>query len=203
LGEQVPFFEDALMASEEKLSAILGEQCKIGVAIGADDLLVKTITLIDHEKFRPELQYDVEELLDRIGKEGFVLFLVSSGGRPIAFLYGYSEDSEKSIFFLDTIATLIEGKGIGSTLVSLALLYSYDVGYASTVLFTEDEDEKGRRLRQFYEHLGFQVVSIDPRQGVCMRHDLNPHTLRAIYQKYLRQNGADQGSFTSSMNMLP
>lgn len=203
MGEHVPFFEDALRASEEKLSAVLGEQCKIGINIGADDRLVKTITLIDHEKFRPELRYDVEELRDRIGKEGFALFLVSSGDRPIAFLYGYNEDSEKSVFFLDTVATLIEGRGVGSTLVSLALLYSYDVGYSSTVLFTEDEDEKGRRLRQFYEHLGFQVVSIDPRHGVCMRHDLNPHTLLAIYQKYLKPNGADQGSFTSSMNILP
>lgn len=203
MGEQVPFFEDALRASEEKLSAVLGEQCKIGVDVGADDRLVKAVTMIDHEKFRPELQYSVEELRDRIGKEGFVLFLVSLGGRPIAFLYGYSEDSEKSTFFMDTAATLVEGRGVGSTLVSLALLYSYDVGYASAVLFTEDEDEKGRRLRQFYEHLGFQVVSIDPRQGICMRHDLNPHTLLAIYQKYLRPNGADQGSFTSSMSILP
>jgi len=57
-----------------------------------------------------------------------MLFLAVCGGHPVAFLFGYDGPSDGATFFLDTVATLVEGKGVGSTFVSLALLYCYEVG---------------------------------------------------------------------------
>ncbi len=41
-------------------------------------------------------------------------------------------------------------------------------GYGVIRLYTEDVDEKGRRLRSFYEGLGFRLSGIQPEQGIEM-----------------------------------
>lgn len=187
--EIVPFFEDALRAAEERLSAALGGKCDVRIVLGIDKELFDTIQQIEREKFRPELRYSIEELEARRRESGLVLFFVIRDGRVVAFLYGYTESSDTSKFYLDTMATLIEGKGVGSILVSLMLLYCYDMGYGSVELYTEEEDEKGRRLADFYENLGFKKFSDDPSEGVGMRNSLEPKVLRDIYHKYLHKTG--------------
>ncbi|MCW4035739.1 MAG: GNAT family N-acetyltransferase [Candidatus Bathyarchaeota archaeon] len=191
MDEAVPFFEDALKDSERRLNSALGEQCEVRTALSMDDELFKVIEGIDHEKFRTELQYSLEELRDRNHLRGFVLFTVACVGRPVAFLFGYNDPADQSSFYLDTVATLIEGKGIGSILVTLALIYCYDVGYGKVELYTEEEDEKGRHLRQFYENLGFRYVSNDPKNGLGMSNDLNPFVLKKVYEKYLKTGDYD------------
>jgi len=136
LDETVPFFEDALRKAERRLSSALGEQCGVRITLSMDDELFEAIEGIEHEKFRTELQYSLEELRERNHLRGFVLFTATCGGRPVAFLFGYNDTVDQSSFYLDTVATVIEGKGIGSILVTLALIYCYDVGYGKVELYT-------------------------------------------------------------------
>ena len=142
------------------------------------DEFAQAVERIDHEKFRPELQYSVEELIERTGKTGFVLLMLTCDGESTAFFFGYTHEADVSKFFLDTVATHIEGKGIGSMLVNLALVYSHDVGYRSVELYTEEVDERGRHLVKFYEGMGFKVIDRDPERGVVMRSDLDATNLR-------------------------
>ncbi|KON30958.1 hypothetical protein AC482_02380 [miscellaneous Crenarchaeota group-15 archaeon DG-45] len=185
--EMVALFENALRAAEERLSGALGEQCRVRIALDIDEGLLEAIQQIEREMFRPELRYTAEELEARRREGGFVLFQVVRGGRVIAFLFGYTESTDTPIFFLDTVATLVEGKGLGSMLVSLALLYCYDTGYGSVELFTEEEDEKGRRLADFYGNFGFSVVYRDPAKGIRLRNLLDPEVLRDIYREYIEK----------------
>lgn len=191
MDENVPFFEDALRKAERRLSSALGEECRVRIVLSMDDKLFETIEGIEHEKFRTELQYSLEELRERNNLKGFVLFTVACGDRPVAFLFGYNDTVDQSSFYLDTVATLIEGKGIGSILVTTALIYCYDVGYEKVELYTEEEDDKGRHLRQFYENLGFRQVSYDPKNGLSMLNDLNPFVLKKVYDKFLKTEESD------------
>ena len=191
MDEVVPFFEDALRKAERRLSSAMGEECMVRITLKIDDELFESIEGIDHEKFRTELQYSLEELRERNNKRGFVLFKVDCGGCPVAFLFGYNDPVDQSSFYLDTVATVIEGKGIGSTLVALALIYCYDVGYGKVELYTEEEDDKGRRLKQFYENLGFRHVSYDPKNGIGMLNELNPFVLKKVYDKFLKTEESD------------
>jgi GNAT superfamily N-acetyltransferase len=173
-----PSLEDAISAAEVKLGKTLGRKCRISIHTQKSFELAQAVERIDHEKFRPELQYSVEELMERLGNTGFVLFMLTCDGEPTAFFYGYTHEVDNSKFFLDTVATHIEGKGIGSTLVTLALVYSHDVGYRSVELYTEEVDERGRHLVKFYEGMGFKVIDRDPERGVVMRSELDPTKLR-------------------------
>ncbi len=189
MTEEVPYFENALRAAQERLTRILGEECVVRIHVELDDGLINVVEGIDHEKFRQELWYDPEEIRRRSDERGFVLFLVVCGGRPVAFLYGY-EDAERSGFFLDEVATLVEGRGVGTILVSLLLMYCYDVGYGSVRLYTEEDDERGRHLRRFYENIGFQRIGSTPEEGVEMRLKLEAAMLREVYTKYIEPESA-------------
>ena len=178
MEDLAPSLEDAISAAEVMLGKTLGRECRISIHTQMSYKFAKAVERIDHEKFRPELQYTLEELMERLGNTGFVLFMLTCDGEPTAFFYGYTHEVDNSKFFLDTVATHIEGKGIGSTLVTLALVYSHDVGYRSVELYTEEVDERGRHLVKFYEGMGFKVIDRDPERGVVMRSELDPTKLR-------------------------
>jgi GNAT superfamily N-acetyltransferase len=185
MEELVPFLEDALAASKERLKEALGRDCRIYIHVHMSEELARIVERIDHERFRLELRYTLEELMDRGGRGGFALFVLTCGGESMAFLYGYTDEQDGSKFFIDSVATLIEGKGIGSILVTLALVYCYETGYRSAGLYTEEVDERGRRLVKFYEDLGFEIVEEDPDRGVVMSSRLEPDKLRSAYMRYI------------------
>jgi GNAT superfamily N-acetyltransferase len=188
----VPFLEHALRTAEAKISSSLGKRCRIEIVIDMDEALMEMVQSIDRQKFRPELQYSQDELYERGIKKGFILFLVRCEEEPVATFFGYADPVDGKGFFLDSVATLLEGKGVSSILVLLALIYCYEAGYGYVQLYTEEEDEKGRRLRQFYEHLGFNVTLGDPLNGLCMKHDLSPNILNSLYYKYLNVDEENQ-----------
>jgi GNAT superfamily N-acetyltransferase len=181
----VPFLEDAMRAAEGRLREILGRESRISIHAHMSGEFTQAVERIDHEKFRADLQYTMEDLSERIGNGGFVLFMLTCDGEPTAFLYGYTDEGNIFRFFLDSVATLIEGKGIGSMLVTLALVYCHDVGYRSVELYTEEVDERGRHLVKFYEDLGFDVADMDPDKGVVMRSDLDESKLRYACLRYI------------------
>jgi len=57
-----------------------------------------------------KLSYTIEQ---RMMKPGFLCLLVYLEDKPIAFEYGYDESD--GVYFSDSQATLIEGKGVGTT----------------------------------------------------------------------------------------
>lgn len=89
----------------------------------------------------------------------------------MGMLYGYELDP--STFFLDEVVALNEGKDIGKTMVKLLIHYCGTKGYTVIRLYTEEVDENGRKLRSFYEGLGFRLCNTQPAQGIEMFYSLS------------------------------
>lgn len=180
----VPTFKEAKILAEKKLTGNLGEKCHIVTRKSLSKESIASIRNIESNAFRAELRNNREEMIARGNKKDFFLLILHHDRNPIGILYGYQDPMKESGFFLDTVATTIEGKGIGSTLIALAMLHALETGYQLIILRTEEEDEKGRKLRHFYENLGFQVFSYDPlAKSIVMQIELNlDRILPTIYK---------------------
>lgn len=181
----VPSFEDAVESAQRKLSLALEGPCEISLHDSLDEGLIGAIEAIEREKFREELRYGREELASRGHMEGFMCLMVHLDGEPIAYDFGY-DDEEERVFFSDSSATLIERRGIGSTLTALEAVYCHGSGYGAVKMTTEEEDEAGRLLRSFWERLGFRTVSSDPAEGTEMRLELTRQAVRGLSDKYIQ-----------------
>ncbi|MBN2336618.1 GNAT family N-acetyltransferase [Candidatus Bathyarchaeota archaeon] len=177
LDEPSELFNRALRQAEAKASERLGSPCRIFVHYSIDDELLSKLEAIDHEKFRQELWYTHDEFLEKTKKRDFVCMVLSVGGEPTAFLYGYDYEADPEGFFLDELVTRVEGKGLGKVLLGLLIHYCIGLSYRSITLYTEETDEKGRRLKEFYERLGFGEAALDPSLGLIMRYVIAAPTL--------------------------
>jgi hypothetical protein len=184
MTEIIPSFIESVKEAENRLSRLLEGRCEIAAHHELAEDLVEAIEAIDHEKFRQELWYARDELDSRRKRKGFLCITASLEGRIIAFDYGY-DDGGEGAFFSDNTATLIEGKGVGTTLFVLEIIHSYEHGYRYTKLSTEEVDDKGRPLQRIWGRLGFEVVSADPSKGVEMRLTHTPQGIRSIYDRYV------------------
>ncbi len=164
---------DALKRGEERLTEKLGYPTTITFKTKLDDSNITKITEIGHSNFRAELWSTKENLVEKSRRNHFTVLTVQIQGEPIAFLYGYDDELDPNCFFLDEVATRIEGKSVGKVLILLLLIYCYHLNYQIITLYTEEQDEKGRRLREFYEHLGFVYIDTDRETGVFMKHKLD------------------------------
>jgi hypothetical protein len=52
-------------------------------------------------------------------------------------------------------------------------------------MITEELDESGRRLREYWERFGFYVTGRDPKIGVEMRLDLTSENVMALCDRYI------------------
>ena len=196
--EDAPLFEDALRQTKSKLSKVSDSTCTIQVLVSLDEHLMSVIKAVDEAAFRAELRYDEAELRDRVGRRGFVAIIAQCAEKPLGFIYGYDDPEVEGGFYGDTLASSIEGKGVGSTIFTLMLLYCYDNGYKFFSLHTEDMDEKGRQLRRFYEALGAEYLYTDPKDGVHMRMRLTPQHLNENYRKFILRERSQVDSTASS-----
>ena len=194
----LPFLEDAIKRAETRLAEKLGENIKIGFRTHLDERIIQKITEIDHEKFRSDLWYSREELIEKSQKKDFICLIVHIDGEPTAFLYGYDDEFDPHWFFLDEIATKQEGKGIGKVLIVLLLVYCYELDYTFVTLYTEDQDEKGRRLREFYEHLGFSYMGTETELGVIMKYKINEEELIKLYNRVMYSEGGPHPPYLRS-----
>ncbi len=181
---ELPTLQDAIARAEAKLGASLGGVCRIAVYHEMRGDLTQIIGKIEDERFRSELRYSERELTVRSKKRGFTCFIVYLDGGPLAFLFGF-DDPEEGAYFSDSAATLIERRGVGSVLTALELLYCLESGYRSEKMITEEVDESGRRLREYWERFGFRVTGRDPRIGVEMRVEVTPEVVKALTDRYL------------------
>jgi GNAT superfamily N-acetyltransferase len=187
--ESLPFFEDVLRRAAERAEEKLGKPIMITVFTNLDERMMAKLEVIDHEKFRQELWYTHDELSEKTRKKDFVCMILSADGEPTAFVYGYDYEGDPTAYFLDELATQVEGKGLGKILITLALIYCYELDYRSVILYTEDVDQADRHLRGFYEHMGFKYVTTDPVLGVIMRYDLVEKDLAALYRRVMHAEG--------------
>lgn len=180
----LPSFEEALRRAEGNLSRSLGGVVTISVHYKLDEELRQVIQAIDHEKFREELQYTREEIEERATTRGFLCLVAHLNGRPVAFDYGYNNE-EEGVFFSDSSASLIERKGLGTTLFALEIIHDLEQGYRLIKLVTEEMDEQGRALRGLWERFGFKPVNFDPVKGIEMTLELTPEAVAGIYERYI------------------
>lgn len=185
LFQLLPLLEDAHKQAEQILTQRLGSKIKIIIRSFLNEALISQITAIDNEKFRAELWYTSEELLEKTKKKDFTCFLVYLDENPVAFLYGYDDDFDPSWFFLDEIATRIEGRGIGNVLITLLLMYCAELDYRYVTLYTESSDDKGRPLKMFYEHIGFNHLADDPEKGTIMIYSIKEDKLYNLYKRVM------------------
>ncbi len=91
----------------------------------------------------------------------------------------------------------MEGKGIGKVLIVLLLVYCFELNYTIVTLYTEDQDEKGRRLREFYEHIGFSYMGTEPEVGVIMNYKINEQELTKLYNRVMFSEGGPHPPYLS------
>lgn len=161
---------EGLRKAEVFLSERLGKPVEVRASTTLDEAALGVFESVDHRAFKEELWYSKEEIASKSRREGFIAFTVFVEGEPVGMLYGYELDP--SAFFLDEVVALNEGKGIGKSLVRLLIHHCDMKGYREIDLYTEEVDEKGRRLREFYEGLGFRLGDAQPEHGLEMCYSL-------------------------------
>jgi GNAT superfamily N-acetyltransferase len=188
MSKKPPTFAKAMQRVQRRLEKILGQGCRIDTHQALTPDLIKTILYVDSQKFREELQYEHEEVLFHGSLRGFTLILVHCGDRPLGLVYGYDEGEND--FFLDTLASMVERKGIGSILVTLIIIYALETNHNYVTLYTEERDEKGRKLRRFYEQIGFKFLGSEEGKGDVMRLQLDQEKIATLYTKYIVQRSS-------------
>ena len=179
-----PIFSEYVRRAEAKLGSALGGTCRIAVYHEMKRDLLKIISEIEDERFRTELRYSERDSQTARRRRASPASYVYLEERPIAFVFGF-DDPEKGAYFSDSAATLIERKGIASVLTALETLYCIENGYESEKMITEDLDESGRRLVEYWGSFGFLVTNRDPKIGVEMRLELTPEVVKELLDKYL------------------
>jgi ribosomal protein S18 acetylase RimI-like enzyme len=178
-----PTLAEAITATKKKLDLTLCLNCTIQVHHALNEALIQTILQVDAYKFRKELQYRQEEVLEHANNPGFILITAECDGQPLGIVYGYDEPD--SGFFLDTLASMVEGKGIGHTLATLIIIHAQNHGYKHVTLYTEEQDEMGRLLRRFYQKMGFAYLGTEADKGDVMKLPLTPQTAPDLLNKYI------------------
>ncbi len=177
-----PTFREALKTAEARL-----RREHPGATIEAHTSLtpnlLRVVLQVDEAKFREELRYTAEEVEEQSRQPGFILILALSNDAPLGFAYGY--DYPAGGFFLDELASMEEGRGIGRLLEALLVLYAYERGHSTLTLYTEERDEKGRLLRRFYERAGFRYLGTEDGKGDVMRLDLAEPTVSELIDRYV------------------
>ena len=156
-----------------KISNELNEKFKLNTRVVVPDKLTSDILnwyhSIDNVAFREELHYSDEDLQERWNKSNrqFVFLLDESG--PLAVHLGYDLEPNSDTYYIDTLATKMEGKGIGSMLTNYIKEYAKEEDYSELQLDTEAVNERGVLLRHFYEKNGFKLVHNDPDGNITMK----------------------------------
>lgn len=186
MSPDTPTLAKAIAATKERFNQILCTDCTIQIHHNLNDSLIQTILKVDAQKFREELRYRHEEVLEHSSIPGFLLILAECGGQPLGIVYGY--DEPENGFFLDTLASMVERKGIGHTLATLIVVHAQNTGHNHVTLYTEEQDEKGRQLRRFYEKMGFVYLDTEPRKGDVMKLQVTSERTRELYMRYITKN---------------
>ncbi|TFG99204.1 GNAT family N-acetyltransferase [Candidatus Thorarchaeota archaeon] len=121
---------------------------------------------IEKSAFRPALTYSREEIGERLEKEAVLMMFILNDSVPEGLVLGYRlEESLDDIFYLDTIAVKQKGRGLGKNILKVLFDWAKKMGFSSIQLDTEQENETGVQLSNFYQKLGFDVLYTDEETG--------------------------------------
>ena len=177
-----PTFPEALRAAEEKLSRSLGRPVRVAIHRRATPELIDAIESIDRAMFREELRYTRKEIEADATKSDYTAITAETDA-VMAVSYGYADEGG---YMLDTLATRVEGKGVGPALATLTVIYAAERGYRVLTLYTEEEDERGRRLREWYgRSLGFRYLRTETGKGDVMALELTPGVVDGLFSRYI------------------
>jgi hypothetical protein len=185
MSEEPPFFDEASRRLEERLGSLLGENVEISVHLSLDGKLIDEIIKIESSMFRDELRYSLWELMAKSEKPGFTLIMVRQGREPLAFFFGYEDSELPGGYYGDTLASVIEGKGVGSSLFALVHIYCYESGYSHFTCHTEEVDERGRKLRDWYLTMGMDYIETTHEYGDLMRVRLTPEHVNWMHHRHI------------------
>ena len=177
-----PIFAEAVVATQTKMRQTIDPSANIRIYRTLNDNLIETILKVDAYKFRQELRYRREEVIEHSKMPGFILITAETGGQPLGLVYGYDETDGG--FFLDTLASMVEGRGIGHTLATLITIHAENTRHTHVTLYTEEEDEMGRRLRQFYQRMGYAYIGTQP-EGDVMVMEITSTTTMGLFTRYV------------------
>ena len=156
-----------------KISNELNEKFKLHTRVVTPEKLTPDVLnwyhIIDNVAFREELHYSDEELQERWNKNNCQLVFLLDDSGPVAVHLGYDLESDSDTYYIDTLATKLEGKGIGSILTNYIKEYAKEEEYFNVQLDTEAVNERGIPLRHFYEKNGFKIVHYDPTGNLTMK----------------------------------
>ena len=82
MSPDTPTLAKAIAATKERFNQILCTDCTIQIHHNLNDSLIQTILKVDAQKFREELRYRHEEVLEHSSIPGFLLILAECGGSP-------------------------------------------------------------------------------------------------------------------------
>jgi GNAT superfamily N-acetyltransferase len=190
MSQKTPTLAEAIQKTQLRLAETISQGCRVDIHRALTPDLIKTILYVDSKKFREELRYKQAEVLFHGSLRGFMLILAHCGDMPLGLAYGYDEGENG--FFLDTLASVVENKGIGSILATLTIIYALETSHNHVTLYTEERDEKGRRLRRFYEQIGFKFLGSEERKGDVMRMQLDQEKTTTLYNKHIMQRSSKQ-----------
>lgn len=176
-------FTEATAATQTKLRQTIDPACTVHIYKTLNEELIETILRVDAYKFRQELRYRREEVIEHSGNPGFILITAETGGQPLGIVYGYDEPDGG--FFLDTLASMVEGRGIGHTLATLIAIHAKETAHSHITLYTEEEDEQGRRLRLFYQKMGFVYLGTAEDKGDVMVLQITRGVTEGLYGRYI------------------
>jgi hypothetical protein len=158
--------------TNEYLERQFGKDFRITMETKLDSLKISAIQRLDTKTFRKELRYSVEEFIERTKQPDFYCLLIYNQDLLVAFLFGYKDESFDSAFYLDTIASILQRKGIGTLLLQCALVICYLMGFEYMTLRTELTDEKGKHPFEFFKKNGFYRFECSPEEGIAMKKEL-------------------------------
>lgn len=158
----IPQYSSIWYQMKNELSKKLGYALEIIFSNEPSDEFIQWFQHIESKSFRENLRYTKDEILDRWHHEDIFIFFLVHNREPVAVLLGYKilVDSLK-FFYLDIIAVIPEGKGIGSVIVKTLIKWAAERGYDGIRLDTERDNERGKHLLIFYEKLGFKFIQED------------------------------------------
>lgn len=122
---------------------------------------------IEQNNFRQELRYTYNETLDRWNKQRRLIVFILIDQVPEAMIIGYdSEEPSKKIFILDTIAVTTQHKGIGKILMNFLIQWAKEQHFQAIALDTEENNERGFPLVNFYKKFGFEPIEANNNGNV-------------------------------------
>lgn len=162
-----------MIVNWNKISIDINTKFNLNTRIVIPDALTHEILTWFHEveniAFREELRYSDTEVRELWHKDNkLFIFLVDETG-PLAVHIGYDLESNSETYYIDTLATKVEGKGIGSIMMKYIKEYAQEKGYTNLQLNTEEINERGGTLQRFYEKHGFQIVYTYPDGNIIMK----------------------------------